>query len=376
MHALTFATTMLLVGVACGDGTGPSGTVAINFCAGTPLTAIQAQGDVMRAVPTSGNAGRFRGSEPVVVVRQTPGDTIEVLYVTAEQAAVALRCPDATKRLTGSIEPASAAGGIVWISAGTALGGATSAFPDYELRRVTGAGAFDLVAARRNDPKIIIRRGQQFPDNATLPLLDFASEGFPGELHTVTLTGGPAGSDATTRLITNGGTIALLYMAGQSTTETRPIVMLPAAQMVKGDLHAIEVNDGSGQYAEIYVAAARDVTVAMGPEPGTVTMVNDRVEIVAQPEYDAYVDVKLCELPQTAGSFSHNARIVMTREYVGGTPGIWSLPKPDLRAVFPTAGDFLDLRSWGRCGVIVTSRPFGMSNGAARDGDVYRTAYQ
>jgi hypothetical protein len=261
--------------------------------------------------------------------------------------------------------------------------GRKQAYPNAEGIFALGPvpnGAADLVATAFDvGPKTIIRRGVDYPDGSTVPVLDFSSsEGFDLQANTVTVIGtGGFEFSATTQVNTQRGTqgeLRYLFTNGGS-GPTLPMYSVPESRLFAGELNSLTVNGPYARVATVYYRQPSDRTVELGPVTGRPTITRTgtspnqtlHIDAASQPEYGTQITLMLC----TPAPLAVAATIIATKEYFGGTPATWSFDVPDLLSVPGYPSFWPDPRQSGVCGVIVTDRPYLSS---PHDGDTFRSA--
>ncbi len=141
-------------------------------------------------------------------------------------------------------------------------------------------GPQDLLATRvvrtngiDSIPQMILRRGIDLPDGATLPVLDFAApEAFAPAVANVSLAGTAGGGAAiSTRLITSGFNSTFGVVTGQDIGTTRPYVVVPEARLLPGDLQVLFASGhgavpNSVRSAGRYFHAVQDYTLGLGAD--------------------------------------------------------------------------------------------------------------
>ena len=230
--------------------------------------------------------------------------------------------------------------------------------------------------------KTIIRRGVDYPAGSSIPVLDFgSSEPFALESNTVTVNrGNDFDFSVENRIVTERGTISLLYYANASSGASLTMFSAPESKLTDRELQFLTVYAPNAREAVVFYRHPSDRTVTLGPDAsaatrtviGTAPDLTTRFDMPSQPEYGSQVSFLLC-VPQPAPP-EVPARIVATKEYFGGTPTSWSVTTPDLKSVdgYPTWGP--DARLGGLCMATVSGRPYLLTPQSAHDGDTYLTA--
>jgi hypothetical protein len=374
---------LLLSTFGCGDGAGPHGSLTVRLCPAAEWAGIQREGSSWRSITTSPSDLSLGPGERLGLARIRQG-ALQIYYVTAEQAGATFACETpTTKTLQGTIKASTTANIFTAIAMGSnSIAGGSLLTPEvFTLSGVPG-GPTDLVASRQEAaPITIIRRGVDYPDGGTVPLLDFTSaEGFPLQANTLTVGGTDnLGINATTQLITQNGTQGILSYARVTSGSTIPIYSVPADHLVQGELHSVLFSTLVGRSAVLFYQLGSDRTVALGPvtSMSNVTRVGTapqqvRIEAVSQPEYGAQVTISVCAASPTNDIVP--VTLAGTKEYFGGTPTTWSLTIPNLLAVPGFPSGWPDPRNKSPCRITVTDRPYLFSPRSAHDGDTYRTA--
>lgn len=368
---------------ACGDATGASRGVAL--CPEATWAAIEREGKSWESISGTRSVLPLGGGERIGLARIRgtgfPADSLQIYYVTAEQAAATFDCdtPPTKQELHGTVRGI----GTAFTSQATIVMGRSLAFAaagaeSFTLRNVPG-GPADLVATAFDvGPATIIRRGVSYPDGSTIPILDLSSgEAFQLAANTVTVIGVNFEWSATSEIFTQRGTQGRLrYEFAVSGTTTAPIYSVPESKLLDGEVNSVAVTNGL-RLVTVYYRSPSDRTVELGPPASVPTVTrtgtppnrNARIDVASQPEYGSRITLMLCG-PQAALI----PTIIATKEYFGGTPTTWSLAIPDLLAVqgFPSYLD--DPRQSGLCGILVSDRPYLFSPRSARDGETFRSA--
>jgi hypothetical protein len=383
VHALQSIVALIGIStVSCSDSTGESGLVAL--CPRATWAAIQREGQPWEPIPTTRSVHPLGNGERIGLARirgnAFPGDSLQVYYLTADQAAATFACDDVppTKELHGSVRGIGGAfTSIATIAMGSSLThAAAQGAEDFNLRYAPN-GPTDLVASAYDvGPAAIIRRGVNYPNNSTIPVLDFgSSESFVLQMNAVTPAGvAPYEWDATSEALTQRGTRGLLrYQFVLAGTTAAPIYSVPLNKLLDGELNSVTVTAGGLRSVTVFYRAASDRTIELGPAAPMPTVTRSgapdnvtRIDQASQPEYGSQITVTLC--PPFGTNFNGSPTIVASKEYFGGTPATWSFTVPDFRSVgnFP----FGDLRAAGLCGTMMTDRPY---LAPARDGATYRS---
>ena len=345
---------------------------------------------------------RIDGLYPGVTISATARLAIAVFYrggpivdfLTADQAAATFVCDGgsaAMKTISGSIRGLGA-NEIGYVT--VAPSSVASVYADGPFTTRVGVGPVDLVATRlqplasggNRTTAMIVRRGLDPPDGATLPTLDFNSaEAFAPESTGLTMQGVPSGwkTVALVNFIPRGGDENPLFY-GLVTGPTTTIPSVPASRLASGDLQLLILNANAPATLvsgiKLYHLGSAQ-TIAVGPqlnEPVFTTVATTptfrfRIDMVAQPEYPSAIQFVISQ----TDSSGPGPRLTLnaSKEYFGNTPGIWSLTVPD----FSGADGYQS--SWGFSSerfdwvAYATSLPYGFSyERNARDGDGFLAA--
>jgi len=188
---------------------------------------------------------------------------------------------------------------------------------------------------------MILRRGIDLPDGATLPVLDFsAPEAFAPAVPNVTLSGiGNGGAAVSTRLITSTFNSTFGVVTGQDIGTTRPYVAVPEARLLPGDLQVLFASGhgttpNSVRSAGRFFHAVQDYTLALGADVipptfstiATLPTLRLRARFVNQTEYDLRTSVSFQEDSTRLVSVS------MTQDYALQV-GVYDLVIPELTDV-------------------------------------------
>ena len=391
---------LALSAVACGDSTGPDDRITLYFCE-VEWAAYQNEGEPWRSFTSTPREATFKATDRLAIATMnTSSSQLTVYYLTAEQAKATFTCnapPSgtiSTKQLRGSVAGV-ASDGNVSISMGRNRAGATPTSLTFQVD-APGDGAADLIATH-NGPvsespdapvsirtdKIIIRRGENHANGATMPVLDFSSsEAFVPQANALTIDALPSTASnmvqASQSVVTQRGSYAFLrYDLYEG---NNPVIMysLPTSRVADGDLHQIQVST-QGRTILFYYQSPADRTLSAGPTPFLPLFTQPaspsdhvvRIDVTSQPDYGSGITVDLNQFRQPSNAF---VRISATKEYFGGTPVKWSLAVPDLTGVpgfSPSWGLSPGTTLWT---VGVSGVPYAFSPATARDGDIYRSA--
>jgi len=217
------------------------------------------------------------------------------------------------------------------------------------LLQVLPPGPLDILATRvvRTNgidtiPQMILRRGIDLPDGATLPVFDFrAPEAFAPAVQNVTLSGiGNGGAAISTRLITSSFNSTFGVVTGQDIGATRPYFAVPEALLLPGDLQVLFAS-GHGEVpnsvrsAGRYFHAVQNYTLGLGADVipptfstiATLPTLRLRARLVNQTEYDLRTSVTYQEDSTRLVSVS------MTQDYALQVGGVYDLVIPELTDV-------------------------------------------
>jgi uncharacterized membrane protein len=331
--------------------------VSFRFCATRPIW-VASQDDAgpwtrVAAGPNETYSFNVSSRGGVAVVRPWGSAyRIDVVYATATELADlgskwdrSCSVPVGTKQLSGTL--AGVDGQEVIIDLGPRGASVSQDQTSYTLRDVPD-GALDLVASRGHSAsqfdfdatKLIIRRGLDLPNGATIPVLDFnASEAVTPVPSSVTLSG--LGSDEMSwfmTYITAGGTEQLLnaHFFG-SPVSTLSYAGVPASAQSLGDLHGLFVEAAAPNSVRRLLTAfhrAENRSVALGPQLAAPTVsvvasspyLRHRMLLPRQSEYGSEVVGRFVQQTQAT------SEVAATVGYFGGSPSQWDLTVPDLTA--------------------------------------------
>ena len=284
------------LGIACGDTptelvppTPVTPTqVTLKFCAGAPAwVAFQNDGgawtQVTGAPSGTGVAYTFTlttAKAGLAVVQTLTCSTINsVVYGTPAELATLYSgesCGAGRKTIYGTV-----AGGNAGQYSNISLGGGfDNVYGQSGAITLEGVapGPQDLVASRWSVggvDRMIVRRGVEVADGATLPLLDFnSSEAFAPDSARVSIQGlGSSGAGTFTYVSSS------LYTAGGGrgsgsaamTNGTAWYRGLPASATMPGDIHQIVVFGGD-RYADMFVGPLANHAISLGPAAATPTV--------------------------------------------------------------------------------------------------------
>jgi hypothetical protein len=341
---------------ACGGSdkpTGPSASqTALSFCAPDVPTWLAYQdgdGAWTRVTPDANNVFTVSIRDRGGIAYVMPDVGLFVLYSTpATMKSVYPACGASafgSKTLHGTFV-GLAASDAGMVAVGPSSDWTTGADPSFTLTDVPN-GSLDLVAARTPladivPTKLIVRRGLDLADGATIPAIDFnAAEALAPATAALTISGigsdpGFVGIQYVTATATN------LDLGSAFTSGSVTYGGMPAAAQASGDLHAIFAAAFPGLPASLYplretVLYARSVanrTVALGPigTTATVTTVATtpymrlRGQLAVQPEYNVAVKFEFYDVigPRAA-------TVMVSSDYNSGAT-MWDAAIPDLRS--------------------------------------------
>lgn len=218
---------------------------------------------------------------------------------------------------------------------------------------------FDLVATarvplqtalqRRRTRSIIVRRG--LGTSAALETLDFAQEGAPPEMLTVSTNALEDGvSNLDLYLETGRGTLATLdyfsdYLTDAPSSSPFEMFGAPAGAAQPDDRYVLRATSLHGltfREAHTRVPITTRASVMLGPQLPEVTrmrtpvqtsegtMYRHTVSLPSQPEYGSLAQA-LFQWSDASGSASY--RVLVTRGYLGGTPAAWMLATPEFEGL-------------------------------------------
>jgi hypothetical protein len=366
---------------ACGDATGPTRRVTLSFCSGTIWAGVQNAGRDWVTVADRPSDATIDVSQRLVVATITGGSSgqLAFYYLTRDQARETFVCPatGGTKQLSGSV---AGTNGLTEIAMGkSAVYTAGSAFSLRDLPD----GPLDLVAV--NARGTIVRRRVNYPDGATIPVLDFSSaEAFARQSHTLAVEPPSLGAARwETWITTNGGTRSLLTSISCCAPGT--ISTLPASQSESGDLYHLAVARSSGSDTRLvdrFYDAPSDQTVVFGPPASRATITTVvgpgqlwRAEVPSQAGYASQIEI-VVQAPQPPSLLPGGPSVAIkaSAEYFGEASATWTFTIPDLSTVAGFPAEWPIVSSPARWRVTASEAPWLFSPSRARAGDVYRTA--
>ena len=345
-------------------------TATVSYCAGLePLWVAFQDGDGAwsRALPTVSDGKSvfqftFASNRGAIATATASGQGITDLLVLygspAELEAEGDTSPRfctpaaATKTLLGRVAGLDT-NEIAFIRVG---GSGAQAFilpgdPGDFMLQVVPPGPRDLLATRATHTtgealltRIILRRGIDLPDGATLPVLDFGSdEAFAPAVANVSITGaGVDGAFSSTRLRNSNLDAQLSLNSVPAGEVTRPYRALPEERLSPGDLQVLTASTsgggsvpGSARSAILYFRAPTDRTLALGPHiiapsfstVATAPYLRLRARFTPQSDYDRATSIAYQQGSTTIVAVS------MTAAYAGANAAGYELIIPDLSQV-------------------------------------------
>jgi hypothetical protein len=229
-----------------------------------------------------------------------------------------------------------------------------SPLPDQPLDLVAQREA--LVAGEVVPDRVIVRRAQNFPHNATMPVLNFgAAEAQPVATNTATISGITAGDNVALSLsfTTHGGTFHRILSPVAATNGNRAIFGVPIALTESDDVHALVLSaspDGGVTLrgSSLHYRNPADKNLALGPPLSTPTVtavattpsLRFRADLPAQTQYGSFAYASFTQAPPPSTGFvaPNVVWVVVTAGYAG-LPTTWALEIPDLSGIsgFPAA---------------------------------------
>jgi hypothetical protein len=293
----------------------------------------------------------------IYVLTDATGFSTHVVYATAaELSTVALPCatPTPVRTLHGTVTNLP-------VNADTyvAMGTGSDSGAAFDMTSVP-PGALDLVAVARvltgtdyDVASVIVRRGLNPADNATLPVLDFGSaEAVPTVTNSLTIGGLNAAETTYVRnYFWTPTTQPPVYMTARSgvTTSPQPFASVPASVTLTGDVHTLSVDGWSNgnttlRAAVRFLRVPTDVSLALGPPVfnprftvlSGITPARVLAQLDRQPEYASLVAARYV---QVSGTGTWKWDVVMTNGY-NPSSTTWSLTMPVTASLpgFPDAG--------------------------------------
>jgi hypothetical protein len=267
-------------GVAFVTGESSGSIATVGGALATRLSTMLQQEMLLRNRVTRTAAGAYASAA-------VDGFQLAIFYGTQQElnASGTSRClPGTGKTVSGTVAGLGQFQSAL-ISLGPSSGSASSATPGYQLTNVPD-GALDLIASRLSInittfeftvDKLIMRRAQNFANNATIPVLDFgAAEAFDPVQPNMTINN--LGTDvafvATSFFTAAGGSSAgaSLFATGLPSSGPFKYYGVPSNKLINGDLHLAFAIAMTGQtstdqfrYAGLYFKEPTDRAVTLGP---------------------------------------------------------------------------------------------------------------
>jgi len=361
----------LPLGVLVTAAPGGSSNVAISFAACDPIKvpiwfAYQnGSGPWTRVMPGANNSFTFSvvGSTGIAFVTQEgSGFTTQVYFADAsEMGAIAsgnvctVDAQPGSKRLTGTVQNVGTQNATVTIGAADTT--VSSPAPPsgglpFTLSDVP-AGTRDLIAAREvvnangttGLQKLIVRRGTNYGNNASIPTLDFGGAEAFGPVNRPISLGNLAGDQSfiTESLLTANGLSGAFFespgaFAPVVGVDFVPSVAVPDSLLHSGDYHAITIlaappgnNPTSFRLILRLLHTGVSDTVTFGPRAavptvtslGTTPYLRLRTELPFQTAYNAAASAEFSQ-------DYNRVDILATAAYAGGSPAMWRIDIPDL----------------------------------------------
>ena len=362
----------LLMLYACTDNTisapppPPPSNVSVAYCAGLePMWVAFQNGDGAwtRALPTTSNGNvvfqatiaSTRGGIATVFQGGLGLTSLQVLFGAPEELESVgftnprFCSPAALKTLHGRVAGLDTNEFAIIRGGFEAEAIAHSATGGEFLLQVLPPGPQDIIATRvvrtngiDSIPQMILRRGVDLPDGATLPVLDFsAPEAFAPAVANVSLSGiGVGGAAISTRLITSTFNSTFGVVTGQDIGTTRPYFAVPEARLLPGDLQVLFASGhgatpNSVRSAGRFFHAVQDYTLALGADVipptfntiATLPTLRLRARFVNQTEYGLRTSVTFQE------DSTRQVSVSMTQDYALQVGGVYDLVIPELTQV-------------------------------------------
>jgi hypothetical protein len=384
-----------LPGVLCAKGSVAGWRDAISYhppSGPASWAAIQRENQPWQTIDATEATVPLNPGERIGMARWIPavgphsGNLVQIFFVTAEQAQTAFPCvSSSTKSVHGTAQgledgslPGNRGGYLFMGNSYTSLANGPFTLDGLSL------GHTDLVATRLDaPPKTIIRRGVDYPNGATIALLDFGSiEAISLEPHSVTVNGANIIQAAvSSQIVTQRGTVGLLsedFAREGSGVRTLTMYSMPESRLTNDDVQFFSVDPHDSRNAMVFFRHPADRTLMLGPDPttatathlGTAPNLTLRLDMPSQPEYGAQVTFSLCSGSASYYSPGTGVALLVTKEYFGGTPPTWSVTVPDLTSVQGFPGG--DIRAYNLCSVAgLTNIPFVFAPRTTHDGDVF-----
>lgn len=355
---LSEQTAAMTVQVAAASGT----SVTLKFCGDDiplwfavqsdngPWTQITgATGSYTFSVGSRGALAAVDGSSGSYATTVIYASAAELVKTGQTSVASCTNPSSGSKRLSGSVASLGSSQ-TASITIGDAFASVEASGPTtFTLDYVPDAAA-DLIAVRQSvtqtsavADKMIIRRGVNLPNGATIPTLDFvAAEAFAPALANLTLsTLGPDSAMVVSGVYAGNTFAPISETVG---TALQSFGGVPANQLVSSDLHelaAIAVPPGGGNDArgvDAYFRTVADQTLSLGPSLATATFNTVsasapqrlRAQLAVQSAYASDVSVDFWQ--SVASGPSNDVTLYQTAAYLGGSPSAWDVTIPDMSA--------------------------------------------
>lgn len=373
--------------------------ISIPFCADEVPAwfAYRNEGFLWQPVTTSGSAFTFAATEKVsIAFAYAFGNASDVRFYNATRAELA----GITDRDCAG--PKSHAGTTANIAAGqtglVTLGGAfdivtSNAFllegvADRPLDLVATRGI--LASGQFTPDRMVIRRGINLANNASIPVVDFAAaESVVPASNALSVSGVESNETVYVENVFHGTTVTTgLLFTSENTSSTHTMYSAPAASLTAGDVHALYIDafNGSGTAAHTLVthfASTGDRVETLGPllTSPTVTAaliapyLRERGQLQSQSDYPTAA--RFVYLQGTSGAPKFVV-VVTTAAHLGALPSTWDITVPDVSGV---AGFNTGWMHTSGPGITFSAEAFSASGsllfGAAPSvGDVVRLAYR
>ncbi len=377
-------TSLSLVVTASPPGTG---NITWNFenCAASQrpiwLAAVGSGDPGFRRISPNGDSYSFNivSEGGVVYVTQNGADNFTTTFrygLLAEMQSASFCAAGPVKTVNGTIAGYGASTQAS-VSLGSAFQLTFAPQTAFTLTNVS-PGALDLLATRSAvnplNPaagtqvnKLIVRRGINAANGATLPVLDFdAGEAFDPQTRSATINGAVAGETvfAAVNYVTANGGFATLGQSTAAVAAPVPFATVPSARQLATDLHvltatAAAANGSTTRSTTRVFKESVDQTVTLGPILATPTInifadygyLSHRVQLARQAEYD---DIWTLVYGQTG----RTVVVTLPSSQLGASP--FDFAFPDLRSVAGWQN------TWGPASGVSTTYSFtvsGWSNG-------------
>lgn len=380
-RARVVAIAVVVVLTACHDTTAPAplGSIPLRIERAADWFAYRNEGGAWTVAKANGLAYEFLATPRVAVAwglnRESSPRQINVLYTTADAFLQEAAARDSSSALvaqyagtvTGTVVNMPARFAYAQVGHGTDQ--VTSAVADALTPTFTlpaWRAPADLVASlltwtgavqdNVRGTRLILRRNQRLAAGAQVTL-DFSSpDAIPLDSATLSWTGPDLFGEvffvsalgSRTRL----GNFSGAAPPSASIARTRTVSRVPPDRLVPGDLHLLQVTDGTRSIGR-WTATLSDTTLDLGPPPATASLTliasgatrRPRVSVPSQAAYGDAVSVWVVQQGPIAGTpyigMVRSMTVTMTRGYVGTLPGAWTLEIPDLSNVAGIPTDHL-----------------------------------